>query len=243
MRQVGINQYIGDPALYQGLKLLQDSFRKSNLQDRIVFDKLSPANRFNKLIQKRFQKLHLSRYKHRHSYYKANAATVINLAENDFLDDIKNGEKFIMHCDFLYVVDSMREERWGSKAIKDVINICEESSCILTLFSLPFALGSNGLPEAFTSYEGLLDELNLNKKKLVDCSSDTRDALVHFYKSNGFKNFCLYNDDVNNCDPENVLAADQQLAYVPKSLAAEHRESISYRLNTKLCRWNKENFA
>jgi GNAT superfamily N-acetyltransferase len=240
MKCIGVDQWTGvDPATAEIIAELGQWARHSQKADKERFERMPPSGKFFRLADDRFQKLKLFGIAPADGYWRIGDWTLAEFRKI-VLNDANESEKFLIHLQSLYVVDSARGNGEGKRSIEMIKQMAEECGCGVTLFARSFALGKDGhRTNALQTFEELRQASLEEKWPVIYLPEWDTECLRFFYGACGFQNMCLYDSWVLSRPKEEDLSFDSQFVYLPTSMNPAWRKQIEYRLKRNECEFCK----
>jgi GNAT superfamily N-acetyltransferase len=233
MRQIGVNQYCGEhPGIIDGCLDYLAICEGTRKKQQELFEKKTPVRRFFHLAQKELSKPLLHGISTQHDFWRIGEHTLVELVENDYLSDVKNGRDFMLHIQSLFVVDTHRGEGHGFAVMKKLLDVAKRAGCILTLHARSFGIAPEGeeLPYAVQSFDELWQRTSVDMWEVVELPDFEAEAVKFFYEKCGLQKFCGCREEHRK---ENI--SNNYFAYVPDSVSWKHRDALAHRLKTELC--------
>jgi GNAT superfamily N-acetyltransferase len=238
MKCIGVNQWAGvDPVTAEMIAEMGQWAKHSQEVEQERFSRLPPSEKFLRLANERFHKPKIFGIAPVEGYWRIGDWTLAEI-HRIVLDDAKDAEKFLIHLQSLYVVDSARGKGEGKRAIEQIKQIADECGCGVTLFAKSFAFSRDDhLPNALQTFDELRKASLEEKWPVVYLPEWDIDCLRFFYEGCGFQNMCLYDSWVYKRPKEEDLPFDSQFVYLPSSMDSAWRRQIEHRLNRNLCKF------
>lgn len=238
MKCIGVDQWAGvDPATAEMIAELNQWAKHSKKAEKERFERMPPSEKFLRLANERFQKPKLFGIAPADGYWRIGDWTLAEFRKM-VLDDAEDSEKFLIHLQSLYVVDSARGKGEGKRSIEMIKQIADECGCGVTLFAKSFAFSKEGhLPNALQTFEELRRASLEEEWPVIYLPEWDIECLRVFYEGCGFRNMCLYDSRVYARAKEEDFQFDSQFAYLPKSMDPDLRRRIENRLNPDLCKF------
>jgi GNAT superfamily N-acetyltransferase len=236
MKCIGVDQWTGvDPATAEMIAELGQWAKQSQKAEQERLSQMPPSERFLRLANERFQRPKIFGIAPVEGYWQIGDWTLAEFRKMS-LDDAKESERFLIHLQSLYVVDSARGKGEGKRSIEQIRQIADECGCGVTLFAKSFAFSRDGhLPNALQTFEELRQASLEEEWPVTYLPEWDIDCLRFFYEGCGFRNMCLYDSWVYKRPKEEDLPFDRQFAYLPKSMDPALQRQIEKRLNRSLC--------
>jgi GNAT superfamily N-acetyltransferase len=197
--------------------------------------RLSPSERFLRLVNQRFHKPRLFGIAPVECYWRIGNWTLAEFSRLS-LDDVPESSKFLVHLQSLYVVDAARGAGEGTRSLEQIKKMADESGCGVTLFARSFAFSKDEtLPHAVQTFEELQTAALEEEWPVIYMPDWDIDCLRFFYEGCGFRNMCLYDSRVYKRSKEEDLPFESQFVYLPSSADPAWKRQIEHRLNRNLC--------
>ena len=236
MKSIGVNQWTGvDPIIAETLSGLEKWFTQSKKAEQEKLNRMSPAEKFLRFANERFQQAKLFGIAPVQGYWQIGRWTLAEIRRIS-LNDAGESGNFLIHLQSLYVVDASRGRGEGKRSIEAIKKLADECGCGVTLFAQSFAFSRDGhLPYAMQTFEELRQAALEEEWPVISLPEWDIDCLRFFYEGCGFRNMCLYDSWVYNRSKEEDLPFDRQFVYLPSSMNPAWRRQIEHRLNSALC--------
>ena len=236
MKQIGINQWTGPPDIASGMVEITKYFKeKKDKRLSSIFD-CTPAEAFWKLSRRDWNRPLSYSYP---NFYRLETYGLLefdHFEQEDYCPDIPDMEKFVIVLRSLMVVDLEMGKGIGSRILKKVKELADETNCCVALYVHPFGLTKDGINKSgFCSFEELLTACLLEEWDVLYNPEIEMESVAEFYKKSGFKNICFGIDK----EHENPEAWKYYYIYIPPGLNYKYRESLQYRLNIEACEFCK----
>ena len=236
MKCIGVDQWTGvDPATAEMIAELNQWTKHSQKAEKERFERMPPSEKFLRLANERLQKPKLFGIAPADGYWRIGDWTLAEFRKM-VLDDAEDSEKFLIHLQSLYVVDSARGKGEGKRSIEQIKQIADECGCGVTLFAKSFAFSKEGhLPNALQTLEELRQASLEEEWPVIYLPEWDIECLRFFYEGCGFQNMCLYDSRVYQRPKEEDLPFKNQFVYLPINMDLVWRHQIEHRLNGDLC--------
>jgi hypothetical protein len=238
MKCIGVDQWTGvDPATAEMIAELRQWAKHSQKAEKERFERMPPSEKFLRLANDRFQKPKLFGIAPADGYWRIGDWTMAEFRKI-VLDDAEDSERFLIHLQSLYVVDSARGKGEGKRSIEQIKQIADECGCGVTLFAKSFAFSKEGhLPNALQTFEELRKASLEEEWPVIYLSEWDIECLRFFYEGCDFRNMCLYDSRVYSRPKEEDLPFESQFVYLPSSVDSTWLGRIGHRLNRNLCKF------
>ena len=239
MRQIGVNQYVGDhPAIIESLLEIHLEIDKQKQHEIEKFNKLNPVGKFFNLLNKNVSRP----YKYGQNndsceMYQHNEFTFMELEPVGELTGVPSCNEFMISLNSIYTIDTHRLEGRGRQAMDILTDTCEKSGAVLILFCNPFGIGQYGKQFAITTPQEFIQRWYDDRWDAVYAPKHEGDLTKFFYKQSGLVNCCLYDEWIYEREKEHDLPVDRQFAYLPENLEGKYKDQLEERLNTELCKY------
>jgi len=233
MKQIGVNQYVGEhPGIIEGCLDYLAICEGTRKKQEEAFKRKTPVQRFFHLADDELIKPLWHGVSTQHDFWRIGDNTLVELCENKYLPDVQESSKFIVHLHTLHVVDTARGNGVGLASMKKLMDIAERAGCIITLCARSFGVAPAGeeLPYAVQSFEEMWERTSVDMWETVELPHFESDAVKFFYQRCGFQRICGCTEEDEPDDPRS-----NYFAYVPDSVEPEHKARVSQRLNIELC--------
>jgi GNAT superfamily N-acetyltransferase len=238
MKLIGVHQWAGaDPWLAGMANDLEQLAERSRRHAQERWHRMAPSERFFERAKERFRIPQLFGVAPARWFWQIGEWTLAEIRPIS-LHDIADSSSFLVHLQSIYVVDAMRGQGEGKRALEQIKQLAEECGCGVTLFAKSFALSRDEeLPNAVQTFDELVRAALEEEWPVLYQPDWDAECLRLFYASCGWVNMCLYGPWVYGRPKEEDLPFDRQFAYLPQSMAPAHRSRLAGRLNPDLCEY------
>tara|TARA_Y100000385_G_scaffold280540_1_gene331914 strand:- start:10 stop:738 length:729 start_codon:yes stop_codon:yes gene_type:complete len=239
MRQIGVNQFVGDhPAIIESLQEIHIEIDKHKQHEQDKFNKLTPVGKFFNLLNKIIKRpLKFGQNNNECELYQYKEYTFMELEPVKELTGVPSCSEFMVDLNIIYTIDSQRSNGFGRQAMDILTKTCEKSGAVLVLFCNPFGIGKYGQPYAIVEPKEFVQNWYDDDYETVYLPKYEADITKFFYRQRGMVNLCLYDDWVYDRDKEDDLPVDRQFAYLPENLEGKYKDQLEDRLNIELCKY------